>query len=108
MTRSSCLLSEVGGGIGESRADEAVQTMSINPEIKPGGHWRRGGPNIPVRVVDLDVGTEKLLLASLVGVVSADLVTVFLGLEERSEVVTGPHLLTGKLAVEICQRLESK
>jgi len=58
------------------------------------------GPNIPVGVVDLDIGAKKLLLARLVGVMPADLVTVLLGLEERSEVMTGPHLLTGELAIE--------
>jgi hypothetical protein len=53
--------------------------------------------NIPVGVVDLGIGAEKLLLARLVGVVPTDLVAVFLSLEERSEVQTGPHLLTGEL-----------
>jgi hypothetical protein len=43
------------------------------------------------------LGAQELLLASLVGVVTADLITVLLSLEERSEVETAPHLLTGKL-----------
>jgi len=52
---------------------------------------------VPVRVVDLVLGAKKLLLTGLVGVVAADLVAVLLGLEERGEVETTPHLLTGKL-----------
>jgi hypothetical protein len=52
---------------------------------------------VPVRVVDLVLGAKKLLLTGLVGVVAADLVAVLLGLEERREVETTPHLLTGKL-----------
>jgi hypothetical protein len=93
-------LSEVGGGIGESRADEAkVGIISINITI---GYNTTSSnrPNIPIGVVDLGICAEKLLLARLIGVVPTDLVTVLLSLEERSDVVTGPHLLTGELAIK--------
>jgi hypothetical protein len=53
------------------------------------------GPNIPVRVVDLGIGAEELVGASLIGKLTTDLVAVLLGLEERSDMDTGPHLLTG-------------
>jgi ABC-type transport system involved in cytochrome c biogenesis permease component len=57
------------------------------------------GVYVPVGVVDLGLLAQELLLAGLVGVVAADLVAVLLGLEERHQVQTRPHLLAGKLTV---------
>lgn len=87
------------GGIDESRADEAVAEPRISTDIMTMTDLI-GRRNIPVGVVDLALGTQKLLLARLVGVVPTDLVAVFLSLEEGSEVQTRPHLLTGKLAID--------
>lgn len=57
-------------------------------------------------MVDLLLATKELLLAGRVGEVTTDLVTVLLGLEERSQVHTGPHLLTGKLTIENEENIE--
>lgn len=57
----------------------------------------RAGDFVPVAVVDLGLGTKQLLLTSLVGKVSSGLVAVLLGLEERDQVDTRPHLLAGEL-----------
>jgi hypothetical protein len=56
---------------------------------------------VPIRVVWLGLSTEKLLLTSLVGKVSTDLVTVFFGLKERDKVDTRPHLLTGEFTIQL-------
>jgi hypothetical protein len=73
-------LSGVGGGIGESRADEAeIGTISINT-AKDITSTSSDEPDIPVGIVDLDIGAEKLLLARLVGIMPTDLITVLLGL----------------------------
>ena len=55
--------------------------------------------DIPIRVVDLEVLAEKLLLARLVGQMSSYEITVFLGLEGRDEVDAAPHLFAGEFAV---------
>lgn len=55
-------------------------------------------PNLLVVVVHLGVLARKLLLALLVGKVSADLVAVLLGLQQRNQVDARPHLLAGQLA----------
>lgn len=65
--------------------------------------------HIPFGVVNLRLRAQKLLLTLLVGVVATDLVTVFLGLEERCDVQTRPHLLPSKLTnpqKERCQPLK--
>ena len=56
---------------------------------------------VPVRVVWTGLSTEKLLLTSLVGEVSTNLVTVFFGLKEGDKVDTRPHLLTSEFTIEI-------
>jgi hypothetical protein len=53
---------------------------------------------IPVVVVDLCLRAHKLLLARLLGPVSADQIAVLLGLEHGNEVDARPHLLARKLA----------
>jgi len=54
--------------------------------------------SIPVVVVDLCLRAHQLLLARLLGPVSADQIAVLLGLEHGNEVDTRPHLLARKLA----------
>lgn len=54
---------------------------------------------VPLRVVDLGVLAKQLLLAALVGPEASDLVSVFLGLQERNQVDAGPHLFAGELTV---------
>lgn len=60
----------------------------------------RASDHVPVRVVNLLLSAQKLLLPRLVSVVAADLVTILLGLEEGSEVKATPHLLTGELTAQ--------
>ena len=54
--------------------------------------------DVPVVVVDLCLCAHQLLLARLLGPVSADQIAVLLGLEHGNEVDTRPHLLARKLA----------
>lgn len=54
------------------------------------------GHSIPVRVVDLGLGSEQFLLTGLVGIVATDLVTVFFGLKEGEQVEAAPDFLTGE------------
>jgi hypothetical protein len=54
------------------------------------------GRYIPLRIVDLALRAEELLLTGLVGIVTADLVAVFFGLEERENMETAPDLFAGK------------
>lgn len=68
-------MSDLGRGIDESRTNEAIG------------------------IVDFALRTQKLLLTSLVREVSADLVTVFLSLEQRDQVQAGPDLLAGELVL---------
>lgn len=55
--------------------------------------------NIPIAVVNLSLPSKQVPLARLLRVVSADLVPVFFGLEERDEMNAGPDFLTSKLAI---------
>lgn len=54
--------------------------------------------NTPVRIIDLHVLAQQLLLPGLVGQVPPDKVAVLLGLEERDQVDAAPHLLAGEFA----------
>jgi hypothetical protein len=59
----------------------------------------------PVRVVDLGLRAQQLLLTRLVSVVPTDLVAVFLSLEEGKNVQTAPDLLTGEFTGAVHQFL---
>lgn len=58
------------------------------------------GQAVPVAVVHLGLGTQKLLLAGLVGQHPADLVAVLLGLQQGDQVDARPHLLSCQFAGE--------
>jgi hypothetical protein len=93
-------LSDLGRGIDESRTNEAKAHAREN-KVSQLYHTENQshGFHIPIRVVDLALRTQELLLTGLVGKVSADLVTVFLSLEQRDQVKSGPDLLAGELVL---------
>lgn len=57
--------------------------------------------DIPIGIVDLLFGTQKLLLACVLGKMATDLVAVFLSLQQRKKVEAGPHLLASELTTPI-------
>lgn len=52
--------------------------------------------NVPIRVINLVVLAQKLLLARLISQMSADEITILLGLQEGDKVDARPHLLAGE------------
>lgn len=58
------------------------------------GAGRKKKKNAPVRMINIGLRSHQVLLPRFVRQVSADLVAVFLRLEERDEVDAGPHLFT--------------
>jgi hypothetical protein len=54
---------------------------------------------VPVTVVNLCLCTKQLLLTSLVGKVTTDLITVFFCLQHRDQVDARPHLFASEFAV---------
>ncbi|KAI0845379.1 hypothetical protein F5Y00DRAFT_246443 [Daldinia vernicosa] len=65
------------------------------------GHARRRNskrrPHVLSRIINLHILAQQLLLARLVGEVSAHEVAVFLGLEQGDQVDARPHLFAGEL-----------
>lgn len=85
-------------------ADMLVSEASKPPGqalIKKGKKKMMMKEHVPVRVVDLLVLAQELLLPRPVGVVPAHLVAVLLGLEEGREVDASPHLFAGELTAVI-------
>ena len=93
--RTNYLVTSLGvtAKVGRMKLDEDISKRQTQS-------WGRMNFNTPVAVVDLGLCAEQLLLASLVGQVTTDLVAVFLGLQHGDQVNTGPHLLTCELAAK--------
>ena len=50
----------------------------------------------PIGMIHINIGTQQLLFPCFVGIVPSDKITIFLGLEERDEVNSAPHLFANK------------
>lgn len=74
-----------------SRTCDCQQLQTYTP------FWASLG-NLLVRVIHLCVLAHELLLALLISEVPTDLVAVLLGLEERNQMDTRPHLFASKFA----------
>lgn len=58
-----------------------------------------GRVNILISVINPAFGPKQLLLPSLIGKMSADLVPIFFGLEERDQVQARPDLFAGEFTI---------
>ncbi len=48
--------------------------------------WATNGLDIPIAIVDLDIGAQKRLLTLLIRPIPPDLISIFLRLQQRNEI----------------------